>query len=72
MTKTDAASSRFWQSLSADTSMSLSKDQKAEIDRALTNVRPDETKGLRDIRMSFRWFFVRIIWGREQRDAERG
>ena len=64
--------SRFWSDFNSDLAQSLSAEQRSEIDRVLAlgspAVRPS---AIGDVRLSFYFFFLRIMWGREKRSPER-
>ena len=71
MSKASTISDRFWGELDTQAIGQLSETQRAEIDRTLgkmsTHVNPD----IKEMRLSFGWFFVCISWGPERRSRER-
>lgn len=66
---------RFWSEFKAEVAGSLSPAQRGEIERALQEAsaveEPNGSNGLSDLRLSFKWFFVRLIWGPEKRSRDR-
>lgn len=73
MSEAGVISDRFWSELKSDVAGTLSDEQRGEIQRALENTSKDEagSQELSDLRLSFKWFFVRLIWGPEKRSADR-
>lgn len=71
MSEVSTVSDRFWREMKSDVSGSLSAEQRGEIERALDASSVPADKELGDVRMSFKWFFVRLVWGPEKRNAER-
>ncbi len=69
MSEVCVASKRFWNDFSPDVAGTLSDGQRSEIDRVL-NQSSDNSK-LRDVRLSFKWFFIRVVWGPEKRSDDR-
>lgn len=66
-----ATTSRFWTDFKSDVAQSLSAEQRAEIERVLALGGAPRPSAIGDIRLSFYFFFLRIMWGREKRSAER-
>lgn len=62
---------RFWDELNPAIAQSLSADQRVEIERVLRIDPTQLPSPVGDLRVSFYWFFVRILWGREKRNSER-
>lgn len=50
---------------------SLTADQRVEVERVLSLASDDRPGPAGDLRISFYWFFVRILWGREKRSFDR-
>lgn len=65
------ASERFWREFKTDVAATLSDEQRREIERVLRQPEPVGKSELGDIRLSFKWFFVRLVWGPEKRSPER-
>ncbi|RME63517.1 MAG: hypothetical protein D6782_10070 [Alphaproteobacteria bacterium] len=61
---------RFWDRLGPEVIASLDDDQKLAIGRAVSAITSSERLPV-DIRLSFRWFFVAIMAGRENRSKAR-
>lgn len=66
---------RFWSEFKAEVAGTLSPEQRGEIERALqessASDEPHKNNDLSDLRLSFKWFFVRLIWGPEKRNSDR-
>ncbi|MBU1211452.1 MAG: hypothetical protein KJ587_09290 [Alphaproteobacteria bacterium] len=66
------APDRFWREFKTEVAGSLSDEQRREIDRILGMAPPaPSSKELGDLRLSFKWFFVRLAWGPEKRNTDR-
>lgn len=65
------ATSRFWTDINSDIAQSLSAEQRAEIERVLALSGAPRPSTIGDIRLSFYFFFLRIMWGREKRSYDR-
>ncbi|KUO57084.1 MAG: hypothetical protein APF80_05845 [Alphaproteobacteria bacterium BRH_c36] len=66
------APDRFWREFKTELAGGLSDEQRSEIDRVLGMPPPATiSKELGDLRLSFKWFFVRLAWGPEKRNPER-
>lgn len=61
---------RFWDRLGPEMIASLTDDQKIAIGRAVSSVTASARLPV-DIRLSFHWFFVAIMAGRENRSKDR-
>lgn len=64
-------SDRFWREFKSDVAGTLSAEQRSEIERVLDMTGEPARKDLGDLRLSFKWFFVRLMWGPEKRNADR-
>ena len=62
---------RFWGDFDPLLAQSLSAEQRAEIERVLALNVSSRPNSVGDFRLSFRWFFVRVLWGREKRSVSR-
>ncbi len=62
---------RFWQEFNTDVAQTLSDEQRGEIERALGATSRPGNSELGDLRLSFKWFFLRFVYGPEKRSAER-
>ena len=62
---------RFWGDFDPAVAQSFSADQRAEIERVLARNAAGWSSTVGDLRLSFYWFFVRILWGREKRNNDR-
>lgn len=71
MTQVSVASDRFWRVFNTDVARTLSEEQRGEIERALGLSVDAGGKDLGDLRLSCKWFFVRLVWGPEKRGQER-
>ena len=71
MSEVSIASDRFWNEFKADVAGTLSDAQKQEIERVLSTSSTPVNEQLSDLRLSFKWFFVRLVWGPEKRSPER-
>ncbi|HRY07663.1 MAG TPA: hypothetical protein P5114_11125 [Hyphomicrobiaceae bacterium] len=71
MSEISIASDHFWHQFKADIAGTLSEEQKGEIDRVLRLATDPSAKRPGDLRMSFGWAFVRLMWGLEKRSSER-
>ena len=73
MSEATTVSNRFWREFKAEVANTLSSAQRGEIERVLgiSSAMPATTNGPGDIRLSCKWFFVRLLWGPEKRSAER-
>ena len=73
MSDATVVSNRFWNEFSTDVSGTLSEEQRDEINRALeqSSTNEDGNSDLSDLRLSFKWFFVRLVWGPEKRNRDR-
>lgn len=66
---------QFWLNFKPGVAETLSAEQRGEIERVLgqpaeSNNQQRESE-ISDIRLSLKWFFVRIAWGPEKRSPER-
>lgn len=66
-----SAPDRFWREFDAGIAETLSPEQRGEIERVVGSTPPPANPDLGDLRLSFRWFFLRIIWGSEKRSLDR-
>ncbi len=71
MSQTMVPANRFWQEFSTDVAQTLSDEQRGEIERALGATSRSGNSDLGDLRLSFKWFFLRFVFGPEKRSAER-
>lgn len=71
MSEIGIASDRFWNEFKADVAGTLSDPQKQEIERVLALPAAPVNEKLSDLRLSFKWFFVRLVWGPEKHSPER-
>lgn len=71
MSEVSVVSDRFWREFKPDVAQTLSDEQRGEIERVLDGAPASNDNGLGDLRLSFKWFFVRIGWGPERRSRER-
>lgn len=71
MSDVSVPADRFWREFNPDLALSLSSDQRSEIDRVLGAHTPPRPSNVGDLRLSFYFFFIRILWGREKRSSER-
>jgi hypothetical protein len=71
MSEVSVASDRFWREFKSDVAGTLSAEQRGEIERVLGLSCDADSKKLGDLRLSLRWFFVRLVWGSEKRSRER-
>ena len=71
MSEMSIASDRFWNEFKADIAGTLSDAQKQEIERVISASSTPVNEQLSDLRLSFEWFFVRLVWGPEKRSPER-
>lgn len=71
MSEVSVASDRFWREFKADVAGSLTKEQRGEIERVLELSSGPGGKELGDLRLSCKWFFVRLVWGPEKRSPDR-
>lgn len=71
MSEATSAPDRFWRDFDPSIARSLSAEQRGEIERVVANTPPPPNKQLGDLRLSFKWFFLRFIWGPEKRSPER-
>ncbi|MGD9669685.1 MAG: hypothetical protein AB7U75_11585 [Hyphomicrobiaceae bacterium] len=71
MSQASIASDRFWNLFKSDIASTLSNEQKGEIDRVLGLAAAPSANGPGDLRMSFGWAFVRLMWGLEKRNSAR-
>ncbi len=73
MSEVGVVSDRFWSELKSEVAGALSEEQRGEIQRALESSSSAEAGNneLSDLRLSFKWFFVRLIWGPEKRHIDR-
>lgn len=71
MSEVCVASDRFWREFKSDVAGTLSDAQRLEIQRVLDQSPAAEKSDIGDLRLSFKWFFVRLAWGPEKRNAER-
>ena len=75
MSEVCVATDRFWREFKPDVAGSLSDSQRGEIERVLclapaaVDTPADDKVG--DLRLSFKWFFLRLAWGPEKRSRER-
>ena len=71
MSEVSIASDRFWRELKSDIAGTLSDTQRGEIDRVLRLPPASANSEMGDLRLSLKWFFVRLAWGPEKRNPER-
>ena len=71
MSEMSIASDRFWNEFKADIAGTLSDAQKQEVERVISASSTPVNEQLSDLRLSFKWFFVRLVWGPEKRSPER-
>ena len=71
MSEVIVAPDHFWREFKSDVAGSLSNDQRGEIERVLGLSSVPGGKKVSDLRLSFKWFFVRIAWGPEKRSPGR-
>lgn len=71
MSEVVAVPDRFWREFKTDVAGSLSVEQRSEIERVLKLAPTPVSDKISDLRMSFKWFFVRVAWGPEKRDTDR-
>ena len=71
MSGAEIATDRFWSEFKPDVAGTLSVEQRGEIDRVLDRSFTPGNTDLSDLRLSFKWFFVRLAWGPERRNPER-
>jgi hypothetical protein len=71
MSDVSVQADRFWRDFNPDLARALSPDQRGEIDRVLGANTPPQPSNVGDLRLSFYFFFIRILWGREKRSHER-
>lgn len=62
---------RFWSVFDPAIAQSLSAEQRAEVERVFALDATQRPSAIGDLRVSFRWFFLRVMWGREKRSADR-
>lgn len=63
---------RFWGDFDPVLGQTLSSEQRSEIERVLLLSSPAARPSrIGDLRLSFYFFFIRILWGREKRSSER-
>ncbi len=65
------ASDRLWNEFKSDVAETLSDAQKQEIECVLATSSTPVNEKLSDLRLSSKWFFVRLVWGPEKRSPER-
>jgi len=71
MSKVQVATDRFWNQFKPEVAGTLSDDQKQEIERVITETTETGSEELSDLRLSLKWFFIRLMWGPERRSPER-
>ena len=71
MSELSVASRRFWGGFDTEVAGTLSDAQRREIDRVLDQTSQPGQSEPSDLRLSFKWFFVRLAWGWEKRSPER-
>lgn len=71
MSEVSIASDRFWNQFKSDIAGTLSDAQKGEIERVLGLSADPKSDGPGDLRLSFGWAFVRLMWGLEKRNSQR-
>ncbi len=72
MSDTSMTTGRFWGDFNPVLAQSLSSEQRSEIERVLLLTSPAARPSrIGDLRLSFYFFFIRILWGREKRSAAR-
>lgn len=71
MSEVSVASDRFWREINTDIAGSLSDEQRGEIERVLELSSVPGGRELSDLRLSCKWFFVRLVWGPEKRSPDR-
>jgi len=67
-------SNTVWDAFKADVADSFSSEQRQEIERVFQQARENESRysdDVKDLRLSFKWFFIRLIWGSEKRNVKR-
>lgn len=69
MSEVCVTSDRFWREFKSDVAGTLSSEQRGEIERVLKL--PSASGDIGDMRLSFKWFFVRLAWGPEKRSPDR-
>lgn len=62
---------RFWSVFDPTVAASLSAEQRAEVERVFALDEMQRPSRIGDLRVSFRWFFIRFMWGPEKRSADR-
>lgn len=62
---------RFWSTFDPAIAQSLSAEQRAEVERVFALDATQRPSTIGDLRVSFRWFFLRVMWGAEKRSADR-
>ena len=71
MSKVSTVSNRFWKELDTSAFGEMSEAQRAELERSLGKIDTPANPDIKEMRLSFGWFFVRISWGAEKRNRER-
>lgn len=71
MSEAGVVTDRFWDEFKSDVAGTLSSEQRTEIDRVLDVATPKGNQEISDLRLSCRWFFIRLAWGPEKRSPER-
>lgn len=71
MSEASIAPARFWREFKSDVAGSLSSEQRNEIDRVLGLPSVPSNKEIGDLRISLKWWFLRLAWGPEKRNPER-
>ncbi|MBU2581702.1 MAG: hypothetical protein KJ622_08290 [Alphaproteobacteria bacterium] len=71
MSEVCVASDRFWREMKPDVAGTLSDEQRGEIERLLGQPMSSPSKEISDLRLSFKWFFIRLAWGPEKRNPDR-
>lgn len=71
MSEVQVTADRFWREFKSNVAGTLSVEQRGEIDRVLGIPPSPARKELGDLRLSFKWFFVRLAWGPEKRNPDR-
>jgi hypothetical protein len=62
---------RFWGEFDPALAQSLTPQQRTEIERVLLSAPAARPSRIGDLRLSFYFFFIRILWGREMRSSAR-
>ncbi len=71
MSSSENRLSWFWNRFDSAIAGTLSDSQKNEINRILGNRQSSGEEKKADIRLSFGWYYLVIMWGKEKRRRER-